>query len=242
MQQGAATMPTPRLLTTVLLGLAIPALLAMAPAAAQKAGGDAAKKKLYCWDQNGTRMCSDTLPQDAVNRARDEINAANGNRTAEVQRALTDDERAQRALDAAQQQADAAAADTRRRTEQAMLTSYQSEDELRRVFTERVGLVDNAIATARYNVVSLREGLVTLLRVAGERELSGKPVPEKTATDIRVRHAQLRYHAALERSFERQRAELDVEIEDILQRFRVLKANDAPGARAVLDLPPAPRQ
>ena len=72
--------------------------------------------------------------------------------------------------------------------------------------------------------------------------LSGKPVPEKTATDIRVRHAQLRYHAALERSFERQRAELDVEIEDILQRFRVLKANDAPGTRAALNLPPPPRQ
>ena len=71
-------MPTPRLLTTVLLGLAIPALLAMAPAAAQKAGGDAAKKKLYCWDQNGTRMCSDTLPQEAVNRAREEINASSG--------------------------------------------------------------------------------------------------------------------------------------------------------------------
>ena len=99
-----------------------------------------------------------------------------------------------------------------------------------------------AIATARYNVVSLREGLVTLLRVAGERELSGKPVPEKTATDIRVRHAQLLYHTALQASFERQRAELDVEIEQIMQRYRDLKASDAPGARVALDLPPAPKQ
>ena len=43
-------------------------------------------------------------------------------------------------------------------------------------------------------------------------------------------------------SFERQRAELDVEIDDILQRYRQLKASDAPGARVAMDLPPKPRQ
>ena len=114
-----------------------------------------------------------------------------------------------------------------------MLTSFQSEDELRRVFAERINLVDNSINTARYNVASLREGLVTLLRTAGERELAGKPVPDKLSGDIRVRHAQLLYHTALEASFERQRAELDVEIEQILQRYRELKAGDASGTRTV---------
>ena len=216
---------------TTMLGSVLVALAAglALPVAAQDKSG--AGKKLYCWTQNGQRTCADSLPPEAMAAAREEISVSSGMRTGEVQRALTDEERA------AQAEAEAL-----RRTDQAMLTSFQTEDELRRVFTERVGLVDNSIATARYNVTSLREGLVTLLRVAGERELSGRPVPEKTATDIRVRHAQLRYHAALERSFERQRAELDVEIEDILQRFRVLKANDAPGARAALNLPPAPRQ
>ncbi len=227
---------------TTMLGSVLVALAAglALPVAAQDKGG--AGKKLYCWTQNSQRTCADSLPPEAMAAAREEISVSSGMRTGEVQRALTDEERAAQAEAEALRRTEAAAAETRRRTDQAMLTSFQTEDELRRVFTERVGLVDNAIATARYNVVSLREGLVTLLRVAGERELSGKPVPEKTATDIRVRHAQLRYHAALERSFERQRAELDVEIEDILQRFRVLKANDAPGARATLDLPPAPRQ
>ena len=208
---------------TTMLGSVLVALAAglALPVAAQDKSG--AGKKLYCWTQNGQRTCADSLPPEAMAAAREEISVSSGMRTGEVQRALTDEERAAQAEAEALRRTEAAAAETRRRTDQAMLTSFQTEDELRRVFTERVGLV-------------------TLLRVAGERELSGKPVPEKTATDIRVRHAQLRYHAALERSFERQRAELDVEIEDILQRFRVLKANDAPGARAVLDLPPAPRQ
>ena len=215
-----------------MLGLLAAGILLPAAALAQ-ANKDAAPKKLYCWNENGQRKCADSLPPEAMAAAREEINVRSGMRTGEVQRALTDEERAAQAEEEAKRKTEALAAETRRRTDQAMLTSFQTEDELRRVFAERVNLVDNSINTARYNVASLREGLVTLLRTAGERELAG---------DIRVRHAQLLYHTALQASFERQRAELDVEIEQIMQRYRDLKASDAPGARVALDLPPAPKQ
>ncbi|WP_081720964.1 hypothetical protein [Pseudoxanthomonas suwonensis] len=199
------------------------------PAAAQDKN---AKKKLYCWDQDGKRICADSLPPEALGVAREEISSSSGMmRTAEVQRALTDAERAAQAEEEAVRRTEAAAAETRRLTDQAMLTSFQTEDELRRVFAERVNLVDNSIATTRYNVTSLREGLVTLLRTAGERELSGKPVPDKVANDIRARHAQLRYNTVLQASYERQRAELDSEIEQTLQRYRELKGI-APAAEA----------
>ena len=217
-------------------GLVLPAL-----AFAQGKKDDAAKK-LYCWSENGQRKCADSLPPEAMAAAREEISMNCGMRTGEVQRAMTDSERAAQAEEEAKRKTEALAAETRRRTDQAMLTSFQSEDELRRVFAERINLVDNSINTARYNVTSLREGLDTLLRSAGERELAEKPVPDKLASDIRVRHAQLLYHSALQASFERQRAELDVEIDDILQRYRQLKASDAPGARVAMDLPPKPRQ
>ena len=224
-----------------MLGLLASGILLPAAALAQ-ANKDAAPKKLYCWNENGQRKCADSLPPEAMAAAREEINVRSGMRTGEVQRALTDEERAAQAEEEAKRKTEALAAETRRRTDQAMLTSFQTEEELRRVFAERVNLVDNSINTARYNVASLRQGLITLLRTAGERELAGKQVPEKIATDIRVRHAQLRYHTALQGSFERQRAELEVEIEDILQRYRDLRTNDAPGARAALGVPPAPRQ
>mgnify|MGYP001209405695 CR=1 FL=1 len=229
--------PVKTMLGPVLVALTAGVVL---PAAAQDQA--APKKKLYCWNQNGQRTCADSLPPEAISAAREEINVESGMRTGEVQRALSDEERAAQAEAEARRRTEALAAETRRRTDQAMLTSFQTEDELRRVFSERINLVDNSINTARYNVASLREGLVTLLRTAGERELAGKQVPEKIATDIRVRHAQLRYHTALQGSFERQRAELEVEIEDILQRYRDLRTNDAPGARAALGVPPAPRQ
>ncbi|HET6783148.1 MAG TPA: hypothetical protein VFH12_04865, partial [Pseudoxanthomonas sp.] len=108
---------------------------ALAPLAiAQKA--EAPAKKLYCWNENGQRVCSDALPAEAVNRAREEISARSGLRTGGVDRALSEEERALAASDEQQRQVDQAASDTRRRTEQALLASYQSEDELRRVFNE----------------------------------------------------------------------------------------------------------
>lgn len=205
------------------LGVAVLAGLAQAAPAQDRNKQTASNKKLYCWNQNGQRICSDTLPPEAVNQARDEFNARSGLRSAEVERALDADERAAAAVSEAQQRADEAAEQTRKRTDQAMLMSYQSEDDLRRVFGERTAIIDNNVRTARYNVTSLRDGLVTLLRSAGERELAGQKVGDKLAGDIRQRHAELLAQQRLQAGFERQRQELDGEIGEILQRYRALK-------------------
>ena len=212
-----------------MLGIAVIAVAVLAlPAQAQKKTKlPAAPKKLYCWDQNGQRVCSDTLPTDAVNRARDEINANSGTRSAAIDRALTAEERAAAAAAAAQERADLAAEQTRKRTEQAMLTTFQSEADLRRVFEERTSLIDNNVQTARYNVTSLRDGLITLLREAGNRELAGQKVADKLANDIQVRHRELLWQQRLQASFERQRAELDGEIEQIIVRYRAMKGPQA---------------
>lgn len=211
-----------------MLGIAAIAVAVLAlPVQAQpkkNSKAPATPKKLYCWDQNGQRVCSDTLPSDALNRARDEINANSGTRSAAIDRALSPEERAAAVAAAAQAQADLAAEQTRKRTEQALLTTFQSEDELRRVFAERTALIDNNVQTARYNVTSLRDGLITLLREAGNRELAGQKVADKLAKDIQVRHRELLWQQRLQASFERQRAELDGEIEQIIARYRDMKA------------------
>ncbi|MER2177496.1 MAG: diguanylate cyclase [Stenotrophomonas maltophilia] len=113
--------------------------------------------------------------------------------------------------------------DVMRRAEQAMLATYESEDDLRRVFTERSGILDNNIHTASYNVASVRDALVTLLAGAGNRELDGQPVSDKQAERIRARHAELVTQRRMQASFEQQRRALDVEIEGTLQRYRLLK-------------------
>lgn len=210
-----------KVLSTIFIGLllAAPAL----PAHAQRSSSDPKPKKLYCWNQGKERICSDTLPQEAVNSAREEFSAASGLRRGEVERTLTEEERADAAVVAAQRQLDLAAEETRKRTEQAMLSTYYSEDALRRVFTERTAIIDNNVQTARYNVASLREALVSLLGTAGDRELGGNAVAEKQAQSIRQRHTELVAQRRMQASFEQQRKALDVEIEETLQRYRLLK-------------------
>ncbi|WP_273084965.1 hypothetical protein [Stenotrophomonas nitritireducens] len=218
--------------STAVAGMLLALAALAAPALAQNKPADTGKK-LYCWDNaRGERTCSDTLPPEAVNSARQEFNARSGLRGAEVQRALTAEERADAELAQAQAQVDAAAAETRKRTEQAMLSTYGSEDALRRVFNERAAIVDNNIKTAIYNVGSLREALATQLSVAGDRELAGQKVADKQAGDIRQRHTELLAQLRLQAAFEQQRKALDVEIAETLARYRELKGIAAPADAA----------
>lgn len=200
----------PMLATGLLAG---PALAQQAPPA----------KKLYCWDQGGQRVCSDTLPPEAVNAARDEFNARSGLRSRQVDRAMSSDERTEAALAKVQADNEQAAEQSRRRTEQALLSSFNSEAELRRVFDERIAMADNNINTARYNIANLRRALVSQLSQAGDRELNGHNVAEKPAADIMERRRELATQLRLLSAFEQQRSELDGEIEQTLQRYRSLR-------------------
>lgn len=197
-------------------------LLLAGPAQAQQRPA-APAKKLYCWDQNGQRMCSDTLPPEAVNAAREEFSARSGLRSGQVERALTADERTEAALARARAENERAAEQSRQRTEQALLSSFNSEAELRRVFDERIAMADNNITTASYNVANLRRALVTQLSRAGDRELAGQAVAPKPVEDIHTRRRELAVQLRLLAAFEQQRRELDAEIEQTLERYRQLK-------------------
>ncbi|TQM17103.1 hypothetical protein FB548_0472 [Pseudoxanthomonas sp. 3HH-4] len=231
------TVRTSLALSAVLLALA-PTVLAQGK---NKPAAPTANKKLFCWEEKGQRVCSDALPADVVNAARDEISATSGLRTGGVARAMSEEERAQAAITAQQKMIDDAASEMRRRTDAAMLMSYRSEDELRRVFNERTAIVDNNVRTARYNAVSLREGLVSLLQTAGDQELAGRPIRADMSATIHQRHAELLRTRRLQQSFEAQRAQLDVEIADILQRYRNMKGITAEAAEeaATPAMPPA---
>src|SRR5690606_36159550 len=100
-----------------------------------------------------------TLPLDAVDRARTEINASSGNRTGQVPRALTDDERTAAAL-AARAAAEAEMAEAERhRRDLAMVESYATEADLRRAYGERITLVDESLKTSELSIANLRQSL-----------------------------------------------------------------------------------
>lgn len=190
-----------------------------APAVAQQSA-----KKLYCWNDKGNRVCSDALPPDAVNRARDEINSKSGMRTASVAAPQTEAERTAAQAAAAQADAQQAAAKLQASSDQGLLQNFGSEEQLQRVFSERQQLLEDNLRTARFNLVSLRGGLIALLDQASARELAGQPVAGPMQSDIRARHAELARQQALLVGFTRDRAALDGEIAETLARYRALKA------------------
>jgi hypothetical protein len=193
------------------------ALAAGAPA--QQKGG----KKLYCWDENGRKVCGDALPADAAGAARTVFNASTGTRAGQVARALTPEERAAAELAAAEAARTAAERAAIERRDQAMAQSYNTEADLRDAFQERIDLLDETVKASRLGVAALRQSLISLLRQAGELELAGKRVPKATAGNIASQHAELRRRERMLVQQLADRAALDDELARVLARYRELK-------------------
>lgn len=199
------------------------ALLAALPLAAVAQQAPPGEKKLYCWDENGVQVCGDTVPESALDRARTEINAASGNRTGQVPRALTDDERtAAEAAARAAVEAGIAEADRLRR-DLAMVESYATENDLRRAYGERILLVEESLRTSELSIANLRQSLLSLLRQAAERELLGQPVGKALADGVQSQHGDLvRQQAIMERQLA-DRASLGSDLDAALERYRNMK-------------------
>ncbi|KLJ00778.1 hypothetical protein [Luteimonas sp. FCS-9] len=200
--------------------VAVALLLAATVAGAQ---APAPERKVYCWDEDGRRVCGDALPASAVNAARTEIDARSGLRTAEIARAPTPEERSAADAAAAQAQREAEARGALQRRELAMVESYATEADLRRAYGERIVLVDEAIKTSHLGIANLRTSLVSLLRQAAELELQDKPVGATLVAGIRAQRADLQRQAAVLEQQLGEQAALGGDLRAALARYRELK-------------------
>ncbi|MDQ3288851.1 MAG: hypothetical protein M3Q42_11455 [Pseudomonadota bacterium] len=206
--------------------LAIPlAFVLVAPAFAQ-----APAKKLYCWEEGGRKICGDSLPASAVNNARTEISAKSGLASGRVARALSAEERAAAAAEADAEKTDAAEAAAAARRDMAMVESYADEAELQRAFQHRLTLLEETVKASVFGVTGMRQSLVSLLSRAGDRELSGKPVPQPLAESIQAQHQALRRQEALLVQQQIELGEVDQELDAALERYRALKKPAAPSS------------
>lgn len=208
--------PAAALAATLATALAGAALLSTAAHAAPQG------KKLYCWEEEGRKICGDALPADAADNARTEFSARTGAQVGEVARALTDEERATLEAEEARAAAEAKTEAARQRRELAMVESYATEDELRRAFRNRITLMDDTVQASRLAIGSLREGLLSRLRQASELELAGKPVGEELAATIARQHQALEQRRDVLAINQQERAMLDVELESAVARYREL--------------------
>lgn len=185
-------------------------------------------KKLYCWNDNGRKICGDALPPSAVDNARTEISARSGLAVRSVDRSLNSDERsaADAAAKAALTEAEARA-DARRR-DLAMVDSYATEADLRRAYGERITLVEESLKTSNLGAINLRLSLLSLLRQASELELQSQPVRKPLADNIVKQHADLLHQQRILKDQTADRASLGSDLDAALARYRALKATTAP--------------
>jgi hypothetical protein len=196
-------------------------------------------KKLYCWtDAGGHKVCGDAVPPDAIERGHTEISAKSGLQTGQVARVLTAEERAAAAAAADQAQADAEAEAARQRRDLAMIESYGTEADLRRAYGERISLLESSIKASALGVSNLRLSLTSLLSQASDLELANKPVAPVLLANVRNQHMELEKQQRILASQEHDRAALDGEFTDAVQRYRTLKqAQGAPAGEMPAQTP-----
>jgi hypothetical protein len=198
------------------------------------------KGKLYRWvDKEGKVHYDDALPPEAVNQARTEFNTKSGMQTAQVDRALTDAERAQQAQAAADAAAAAAKAEEQKHQEEVMLATYSNENDLRRAYGERITLLKTTVESTEVSIQNVRENLAMMLQQASDSELGGHKVTPERLKSIQELHAE---HLRQQQFLSNRRLELDSlngEFARVLARYRELKNPAQPAPAAAEPLPNA---
>ena len=202
----------------------------------------AQKQKLYRWvDKEGKVHFDDALPPEAVNQARTEFNAKNGNTAGSVDRALTPEERAAQEAAARAGEAAAAKLGELKLQEDIMMASYHSESDLRRAYDERIGLLKTTLESTEISIKSLRENMATMLSQASDTELENRRVPEDRARTIRELNAERIKQQAFQVKRRVELETLTAEFARMLNRFRELKnGTAAPAPAALSSATPAP--
>lgn len=222
----ACNAPARRTMRPATLAIALLAALPMVVGPVMAQRNDAtAEKKLYRWtDSSGKVHYTDALPPDVVNQARAELSATTGLVRNTVDRALTPEER--RAAEAAALSAAEARArmENSRRAEEAKVSSFRTEEDLRMAYVDRQKVVDETLQSLEAAINSQRGSLHQQLGVAGDAELAGRPIAERTTKVIFELRQELQKQeqARLERAAERQ--VLGEEMERLVILFRERQA------------------
>lgn len=202
-----------RVLCTLSIALVL-ALLA-APADAQR---------LYRWvDADGKVHYTDTLPPEAVDKARDELNRS-GMTVNRVDRAMTPEERAALEAEAAEREREALLEAEREKMDAVLLGSYQSEADLERAYNERFELLDQSLEAARVGIRSQERSLDDLLTHAAGLERAGKPVPATVQESITSARSQVSQQREFLSRREGEREALQREYDAVLERYRALRS------------------
>ena len=209
------------------------AVIAAGAAQAQKAG-----PKLYRWvDKQGKVHYVDALPVEAVDDARREFNAKTGAATGNVDRALTEAERAALAAKAVADAAAAAGANESKRLEDIMMASYEAESDMTRAYGERIALLKLTLESTDVSIRSLNDNLVMILSQASDAELDERKVLDDRIVTLRQLRNERLNQQALQVKRQAELQALNAEFARMLARYRELRRDGAAPATGPVAVP-----
>lgn len=218
-------MPHPALLPTLLAAT----LAAVAPALPAQPRPES-ERNLYRWtDSTGKVHYTDALPPEVVNQARAELSLRTGLMLREIGRALTTAERLAFEAEAATVQQRRTQIENLRRAEEAKVSSFRTEEDLRAAYTERQAVIDETLHSLEAALEAQRTSLHQQLGVAGDAELAGRAIAPRTLSVIAELREALRKQerARLERAAEKQVLQEELERLVVLFRERQTAASEA---------------
>lgn len=215
-----------RVIRPAALAFALVAALPMAIAPVVAQGTEAtAEKKLYRWtDSSGKVHYTDALPPDVVNQARAELSTATGLVRSTVDRAMTAEERRAAELEALRAAEAQARVENSRRSEEAKVSSFRTEEDLRAAYVDRQKVIDETLESLEAAINSQRGSLHQQLGVAGDAELAGRPVAERTIEVIFELREELQKQEQARVEREAEREALGEEMERLVVLFRERQA------------------
>jgi chromosome segregation ATPase len=151
--------------------------------------------KLYKWvDEDGKVHYSDKVPPEYNDQARQELNKT-GVIKDSVERALTPEEKKQKAEELARQQREAERLEALKKKQQAernkLLKSYSNADQITRLKRERIDALERNIELAEENLVIQKRNLNDLLKRAADKERSGGVVSDAFTAQIEKSREQI---------------------------------------------------
>ena len=198
------------------------ACLVLASSVAGDALGAGPRVTYKCKNAKGEIYYSDHYVPEQCTGGGSQLNDR-GLTVKKIERQMTPEEREAAEQKKREEEEQARLDEQQRKSDNVLLQSFLSEEDLTRAHEKEIRLVDTDIKAHQLVLKSQERNLTDMLAQAADAERTGQAVPAKVANNIGVLRGQLEAQRALIASKENRRAELRAIYQVQLKRFRELK-------------------
>ena len=179
--------------------------------------------KIKCWkNSDGVRECGNAVPPEYAQKGHDELNAQ-GVKIKHHERALNNDELAERKRIADEKKAAQLAREEQERKDMVLLNTFANEDEIVMVRNGKITSIRTEIRLTYKSLNKAKDRLRELRKKAANFERSGKPAPQQTALDIQQTQKQIDNYEQFISSKKTELNKINDQFETDMTRYKELR-------------------